>query len=145
MNKIIHTIIISSCILLSGINLLGQNCKKYENKCPPPPKGFKLSSTSKSFSLKKMKKVNLKLTFYGDRAYYISTTGKPKLGKIHFRLIEADENRTILYDNAADSFATNKIFEIESTLNVIIEVSAPTYQTDRIRECAAVLIAYQKL
>jgi len=130
-------------LFLTGINLHAQDCKKYENKCPSPPKAFKVSSTSKSFTLKKMKKVCLNLTLFGDRAYYISTKGHSKLGKIHFRLIEADEKRTILYDNAADSYNTNKIFEIASTLNVIVEISAPTYQTERKRECAAVLIAYQ--
>ena len=92
-----------------------------------------------------MKKVNLNLTLFGNRAYFISAKGNSKLGKIHFRVIEANENKTVLYDNAADSYTLHKIFEISSTLNVIVEVSAPTYKTERKSECSAVLVAYQKL
>lgn len=132
-------------MLLTSIGIQAQDCRRYENKCPSPPKAFKISSTSKSFSLKRMKKVELNLTLFGNRAYFISTKGNAKLGKIHFRVIEANENRSVLYDNAADSYAPNKIFEISSTLNVIVEVSAPTYNTERKSECTAVLVAYQSL
>ena len=134
-------------IIIFGItlshSLYAQNCRNYEKKCPSPPKEFKVSSLSKSFSLRKKQIVNIKLTLYADRTYFFSVDGKKSLGDIHFRIFENNEKRRILYDNAATNFSKTKMVYVKSTTNLIIEISAPSYFKDRVRECSGLLVAYK--
>ncbi len=148
MKKIISTykhLLLLLILLSGGVYSYAQNCKDYEKKCSDAPKGFKSSSMSRSFSMKKQRKVNINQTFYGGRQYYMAVCGKPKLGKIHFRIIEDDENKTVLYDNAADGFTISKMFAFESTIKLIIEISAPNYFTDSESECAGIVLAYKTI
>jgi len=90
-----------------------------------------------------MRKVVINQVLYGDRTYQISVCGKNRLGKIQFRLISDDEQRTVLYDNAVDNFKQVKLFEINSTMKVVIEITAPHFFEDGISECAGVKIYYK--
>lgn len=131
-------------LFIGSTNIHGQNCKGYEKKCNSAPSGFKSSSLSRSISMRKMRKVLINQVLYGDRTYYLSVCGKNKLGKIHFRVLADDEQRSVLYDNAIDNFKTNKLFEIQTTMKVIIEITAPHYFDDRGSECAGISVAYRK-
>ncbi len=122
-----------------------QGCRDFDKKCPPPPKDYKVSTLSKSFSLEKRKTVNIKLTLYGDRIYFFSVAGKSKLGKIHYRLLENLETSRVLYDNASAGYESSKMFEISSAINVVLEISAPNYHLENARECAALLVGYKPL
>lgn len=122
-----------------------QNCRDYEKKCHSAPKEFKQSSLSRSFAIRKMKKIKLNTTFLGDREYHVAICGRGKLGNIHIRLISDDQFRTVLYDNAADNFATEKVFEIRETVKVYVEISAPHFFADNDFECAGINISYKNM
>jgi len=141
MKGIIYSFI-TLCMFFSQ-DLQSQNCQNYEKKCPSPPKDFKVSSLSKSFSLRKKQIIRIKLTLYGGRMYFFSVEGKKILGDIHLRVYENNEERKILYDNAVNGFKKTKMLNVESTVNLIIEISAPSYFKDRIRECSGFLVAYK--
>jgi hypothetical protein len=121
----------------------GQNCAGYDKKCPSAPKGFKSSTLSRSVSIKKMRKIVINQVFYGDRTYQISVCGKSRLGKIQYRLLSDDETRSVLYDNAVDNFKQIKLFEIQSTMKIVIEITAPHYFDEATSECAGVKIYYK--
>nr|WP_319398248.1 hypothetical protein [uncultured Carboxylicivirga sp.] len=123
----------------------GQDCRNFEKKCPSPPKDYKISSLSKSFSLRKKQIIHVKLTLFSNRLYFFSVDGKKNLGVIHFRIFEDNEERRIIYDNASNGFDKTKILNIQSTVNLVIEVSAPSYFKDRVRECSGLLVAYKAL
>ncbi|MFT3739964.1 MAG: hypothetical protein QM786_14525 [Breznakibacter sp.] len=122
-----------------------QSCRDYEKKCHSAPKEFKQSSLSRSFAIRKMKKIKLNTTFLGDREYHVAVCGRGKLGKIHIRLISDDAYRTVLYDNAADNFAVEKVFEIRETVKVFVEITAPHFFADNEFECAGINITYKDL
>jgi hypothetical protein len=130
---------------VAAFNSNAQNCKDYENKCQSAPKGFKKSSLSRAFSIRKMKKIKLNTTLLGGNEYHISVCGKVKLGNIHIRIITDDTYKSVLYDNAADGFSPTKIFEVEETTKISIEISAPQFFTDSESECAGVNIAYKSI
>jgi hypothetical protein len=122
-----------------------QTCKDFENKCQSAPKGFKKSSLSRAFSMRKMKKIKLNTTLLGGNQYFISVCGKAKLGNMHIRIITDDNFKSVLYDNAADDFAANKQFEVEETTKISIEISAPQFFTESESECAGIYIAYKSI
>ncbi|MCU4162777.1 hypothetical protein [Carboxylicivirga caseinilyticus] len=132
-------------IILISCNTTAQNCREFEKKCPSPPKEYKISSLSKSFSLRKKQTIYVKLTLYADRIYFLSVDGKKALGNIHLRIFENDEERKILYDNAINNFQKTKSISVQSTINLVIEVSAPSYFNDRVRECSGLLVAYKEM
>lgn len=137
------TLIVLILLLALSNELNAQSCSGYDKKCASAPKEFKASSLSRSISLRKMRKVVINQVLYGDRTYQISVCGKNRLGKIQFRLISDDEQRTVLYDNAVDNFKQVKLFEINSTMKVVIEITAPHFFEDGISECAGVKIYYK--
>ncbi len=130
-------------MVLTVNNANSQNCKGFDKKCPSAPKEFKKSSVSRSVAIRKMKKVVINQIFYSDRTYQISVCGKSRLGKIQYRLLSDDEHRTVLYDNAIDNFKPSKLFEIQSTIKVIVEITAPHYFDESTSECAGVRIFYK--
>jgi hypothetical protein len=143
--RYVISIVILMMTIECGNFLMAQNCSGYEKKCHDAPKGFKSSSQSRAFSLRKMKKVTVKQTLFAQREYYLSACGKGKLGKIHLRVLADNPQRDVLYDNASDNFASEKFFQIESTIPVIIEIFAPHFREERVSECAGLFIAYTNL
>lgn len=134
---------IITALFVNVENVSSQNCAGYDKKCASAPKEFKASTLSRSISIRKMRKVIVNQVFYGDRTYQISVCGKSKLGKIQYRILSDDENRSVLYDNAVDNFKPMKFFEIQTTMKIIIEITAPHYFDESTSECAGVKIYYK--
>jgi len=130
-------------LLISPVGLKAQNCSGFEKKCQQAPHNFKASSQSRAFSLRKMKKVAIRQTLFANRQYFMSVCGKSKLGEIHIRVLADSPQREVLFDNAADNFCSQKTFQIETTIAVIIEISAPHFFEEQAAECAALFIAYK--
>lgn len=123
----------------------GQNCSDYHKKCKGAPKSYKSSSLSRSFTLRKMKRVVIKQTLFAGRMYHISVCGRSNLGKIHIRVLNDDGKKSTLFDNATENFAGEKVFQVEATLPVLIELTAPHFFNDKQSECAGVSISYETL
>lgn len=140
---------ITMSILLATLflpeNTFSQNCTDFQKKCQSAPRDFKASSLSRAFSLKKMKKMAIKQTLFAGRQYHIAVCGKGRLGKIHVRVVADNPERTVLYDNAADNFNTQKTFQIDNTIPIVIEISAPHFFEDKIAECAGVSVSYKTI
>ncbi|MDG5800580.1 hypothetical protein QA597_09440 [Marinilabiliaceae bacterium ANBcel2] len=130
--------------IFNSINVEAQRCRGYDSKCDNPPNYFESSSLSRSTSIRRGRKVVFNQTFYGNREYYVSVCGHRRLGELHFRLIADNEDETVLYDNATDDFSNTRLFVIQSTMQIKIEVSAPHYFDERNSECAGIRISYHQ-
>ena len=120
-----------------------QSCRDYYKKCNNPGKDYQMSSMSRSFSLKKYKKVNITYTFTGGREYYISVGGKPKLKSIQFRILNSSDN-SVIYDNSVNNFKTDKLILVDRSVVLKFEISAPQLYDDE-SYCAGLLIAFKDL
>lgn len=125
-------------------NSEAQNCSGFEKRCEEAPKYFTKSALSRSFSVRKGRKLLINQTFFGDREYFVSVCGKKKIGDIHLRIIADDENKMILFDNAANNFKSSQIFVVQNTMKVKIELSAPYYFDNVHSECAGIQIHYHQ-
>lgn len=140
--KLIITIIV---LLISTSTLFSQQCDDFEKKCPSPNKSFKISATSRSFTLKKGSKTTIVLNALGGRDYFISVCSKGKVEDVQIKIIGGEENnRKVLYDNAAVGFSNQKIITMLSTQKIIIEISAPKTKFEKGEsECGGIKIAYK--
>ncbi len=152
MKKILIIIII---LFINNPLSWAQDCKRYHAKhCKFAVNNqFKYSGQSRSASFVKGQVSSFSIVAYGGRDYSFSVCGHRKLGDIQFRLLEADSKK-VLYDNADDNYATMKIFTIETTTKLLIEISVEGTEDDtkQIEEdklddefkklCVGVLIEY---
>ena len=131
--------------ILTTLTLYSQQCNDFEKKCPSPNKSFKISASSRSFTLKKGSKTTIVLNALGGRDYFISVCSKGKVEDVQFKIIGGDENnRKILYDNAAVGFSNQKIITMLKTQKIIIEISAPKTKFEKGEsECGGIKIAYK--
>jgi len=121
---------------------VANDCTNTEKRCKNPDSTFKVSSTSRSIKMRKGKKVRIVLNAFGGREYFFSTYSKSKVGALQFRIINSSNNH-ILYDNATEGLIDNKIFKVESSQKLHIEVLAPNWRSLNSYECAGFKIAYR--
>jgi hypothetical protein len=82
---------------------------------------------------------------YAGEEYYISVCAHNKFGDIQFRILEDNDKRSVIYDNATDNNSTSITFENERTRKLIIEIIVPPGKsTDKERRCVGVLIEFKK-
>lgn len=86
-------------------------------------KSFQVSCKSKTVRMKKGDSFNLALDLKKDRAYYISVSGNKSLSNIQYKLVSADENSNVLFDNSAYEFNNNTIISVEKDSKVRLEVN----------------------
>ena len=69
-----------------------------------------------------------------------------KFGDIHFRILEDNPARKVIYDNATDNFSESITFSNDVTRNLIIEVSVPETDASNAndRRCVGVVIQFRK-
>lgn len=125
-------------------NSHAQNCSGFEKRCEEAPKYFTKNSLSRSLSVRKGRKLIINQTFFGDREYFVSVCGKKKIGDIHLRIIADDDNKMVLFDNAANNFKPTQLFVIQNTMKVKIELTAPYYFDNMHAECAGIQIHYHQ-
>lgn len=118
------------------------DCSNTYKKCKSPDKSHTLSTSSRSIKLRRGKKVAIVLNVFGGKEYFFSTYLKPKVGVLQFKIISPTNNK-VLYDNAAEGLCDSKVFKVESTQKLLIEVSAPNWQSPNTYECAGFKIAYK--
>ena len=138
----------TSCIVLFTLGITAnseaQNCIGFEKRCEEAPKYFTKSSLSRSLSVRKGRKLLINQTFFGNREYFVSVCGKKKIGDIHLRIIADDDNKMVLFDNAANNFKPTQLFVIQNTMKVKIELTAPYYFDNMHAECAGIQIHYHQ-
>lgn len=128
-------------------NVAGQDCSEYHKyHCIYGDDSFTYSDQSKSALFRRGQSSEIKFVAHGEEEYYISVCAHRKFGDIQFRILEDRDERTLIYDNAADDFAESVIFFNPSTRNLIIEVNVPEGNEKDFyeRRCVGVVIQYRK-
>lgn len=142
MNKKIIWIIFLSIVGFASAIAYANDCANTYKKCKSPDKSYTLSTSSRSIKLRRGKKVAVVLNVLGGKEYFFSTYSKPKVGVLQFKIISPTNNK-VLYDNAAEGLCDSKVFKIDHTQKLLIEVSAPNWQSPNTYECAGFKIAYK--
>ena len=141
-------IIISLLVLINSVVYLSaQDCTGYHQyHCVYADYTFFYSRQSKSTLFQRGQTSELNMVAYGGEDYYVGVCAHRKFGDIHFKIMEDNEQRTLIYDNTKDEFASSVIFSNENTRNLIIEVSVPEGKgSDKDRRCVGVIIQFRKV
>ena len=143
MKKLITLFIAFSAACLSTS---AQDCTGYHQyHCTYADYTFYYSRQSKSALFQQGQTSELNMVAYGGEDYYIGVCAHRKFGDLHFRILEDNDARTVIYDNADDEYSKSIIFSNEITRNLIIEVTVPQEKTtDMERRCVGVIIQFSK-
>ncbi|GAF02210.1 hypothetical protein [Saccharicrinis fermentans] len=142
MKRILLLLAIISIISIGTNSSLANDCSNTYKKCESPDKTFKISSSSRSIKLRKGKKARIILNAFAGKEYYFATYAKLKVGALQFKIVSPTNNK-VLYDNSAEGLRDYKVFKVENTQKLFIEVSAPNWKSNNTYECAGFLIAYR--
>lgn len=69
-----------------------------------------------------------------------------KLGNIRFRIINDDDDKSVLYDNAENNYQSFISFVNESTSSLIIELSVPEGSSRESKDtgCVGLVVQFRK-
>ena len=140
-------IIFVLAFLSAIIGVSAQDCSDYHQyHCVYADYTFFYSRQSKSALMQRGQTSSLNMVAYGGEDYYIGVCAHRKLGEIQFKILEDNDARTVIYDNATDEYATSIVFSNENTRNLIIEVIVPDGSgNEKDRRCVGVLIQFRKV
>lgn len=133
--------------LFVSVSAFGQDCTDYHQfHCTYGDYTFFYSRQSKSALFKKGQTSELRIVSYAGEDYYVSVCAHRKFGDIHYRIIEDNANKTVIYDNAQDDFSPSVTFSSQTTRNLIIEVTVPEGDGKSMndRRCVGVVIQFRK-
>jgi hypothetical protein len=145
MKKII--LILFTTILFIPATIFSQDCTDYHQyHCIYADYTFFYSRQSKSALFKPGQSSELKIIAYTGEDYYIAVCAHRKFGNVRFRLLEDNDNRKVIYDNATDNYAQSLTFSNEVTRNMILEVSVPEgdEKDSNDRRCVGVVLEFRK-
>jgi hypothetical protein len=144
------TIIITgfvSLLCLFPISSGAQDCTDYHQyHCLYSDYTFFYSKQSKSALFKQGQTSEIKIIAYSGEDYYIAVCAHRKFGDVHFRILEDNAKKQIIYDNASDNYSESITFSNDVTRNLIIEVSVPEIDNSSSsdRRCVGVVIQFRK-
>ena len=124
-----------------------QDCTDYHQyHCLYADYTYFYSRQSKSALFRKGQTSELKIVAYSGEDYYVSVCAHRKFGNIQFRILEDNEQRNLIYDNAKNDFAESITFSNTITRNLIIEVTVPEGDNKDVldRRCVGVVIEFRK-
>lgn len=134
-------------IFVFGITLAkAQNCQEYHKHfCRIPDFSFFYNGQSKSADFAVGQTSELHFIVYEGMDYYISVCGHKKYKKIRWKILEDNEERTLLFDNLKQNYIDTVKFSIKNTRRFILEVSIPEVpengeKGDPTKRCVGVLI-----
>jgi hypothetical protein len=124
-----------------------QDCTDYHQyHCLYADYTFFYSKQSKSALFRPGQTSEIKIITYSGEDYYVAVCAHRKFGSVHFRILEDNAGRKVIYDNASDNYAESITFSNDITRNMVIEVSVP--ETDDSsssdRRCVGVVIQFRK-
>ena len=147
MKTIIKLLFIAVLTLTFSDISVAQDCTDYHQyHCLFGDYTFFYSRQSKSALFKKGQTSELRIVAYGGEEYYVSVCAHRKFGNVQFRILEDNAEKTVIYDNAKDSYAESIIFSNQVTRNLIIEVTVPEGDGKNMNErrCVGVVIQFRK-
>lgn len=140
-------LIIALFLTTSFIHLDSQDCYYYhEYQCKFPNSTYYISGQSRSALFSLGMTSEFKIVTFGGEDYHISICHQFKIKNIRFRLIEDNEDKTVLFDNAENKYQNEVSFTNNTARKIIIEVSIPTDPTNKEKDnqCVGVLIHSRK-
>ncbi len=141
-----YPLLIAFIISLNSF-LKAQDCTGYHKyHCPYGDYSFYTSQQSTSALFRRGQTSEFNMVIYGDEDYYIAVCGHRKLGDLHFRLLEDNKERNVLYDNAQDDFSESIVFTNEVTRNIIVEVTVPESGSgkDKDLRCVGIVVQFRE-
>ncbi len=142
--KLVFVILI---FILSLGGVYSQDCTGYHQyHCLYADYTFFYSRQSKSALFRHGQTSKLNIVAYGGEDYYVAVCAHRKFGNIQFKIIEDNEDKSLIYDNASDDYAESVIFSNNVTRNLIIEVTVPEGSDpgSSDRRCVGVVIQFRK-
>lgn len=128
-------------------NSLAQDCDEYHKyHCLYADPTYVYSEHSKSALFRRGQSSEIEIVAYAGEEYYVAVCAHRKFGNIRFRILEDNEKRNVVYDNATDDYRESISFSNALTRNLIIEVSVPDKEGSdpSERRCVGVVIEYRK-
>jgi hypothetical protein len=131
-------------VLLFFFKLNAQDCYYYhEYQCKFPNTTYYISGQSRSALFTYGMTSEFKIVTFGGEDYHISICHQFKLKNVRFRLIEDNEDKTVLFDNAENKYTTEVTFTNNTARKIFIEVSIPddaAIKDKSVNQCVGVLI-----
>ncbi len=125
-----------------------QDCYYFhEYQCKFPDNTYYLNGQSRSALFTYGMTSQFKMVTFGGEDYHISICYQFKIKNVRFRLIEDNEDKTVLFDNAENKYVTEVSFSNNVARRIIIEISVPDEPTAKDRsvpQCVGVLIHSRK-
>jgi hypothetical protein len=146
MKNLLFTIILIPFVSIA-FDAAAQDCTDYHQyHCIYGDYTFFYSRQSKSALFRKGQSSELKVIAYGGEDYYVSVCAHRKFGNIQLRILEDNEQRNLIYDNAKDNYSESITFSNAITRNLIIEVTVPEGDGRDLsdRRCVGVVIEFRK-
>ncbi len=134
-------------VVLFPMLTYSQDCTDYHQyHCPYADYTFFYSRQSTSMLFTKGHTSEIQMVAYDGEDYYIAVCAHRKFGQLHFRILEDDADRSVLFDNADKDYQQSVTFTNKSTKNLIIEVSVPEASPREEKEfrCVGVVIEFRK-
>jgi hypothetical protein len=135
-------------LLILNSNSNAQDCYYYhEYQCKFPSTSYYISGQSRSALFTYGMTSEFKIVTFGGEDYHISICHQFKVKNIHFRLIEDNEDKTVLFDNASNNYQTEVTFTNNTARKIIVEISVPEDPIGKdknINQCVGVLIHSRK-
>ncbi len=142
-------IALTALFVLSVPVVMSQDCTGFhEYHCRYADYTFFYSKQSKSTLMAHGQTTSLNVVAYGGEEYYIGLCAHRKFGELKMRILEDNDARTVIYDNAQDEYTQSVTFINEKTRNLIIEVSVPettSQSNENTRRCVGVLMEFKEL
>lgn len=131
-----------------AFNSGAQDCYYYhEYQCKFPNTTYYISGQSRSALFTYGMTSEFKMVTFGGEDYHISICHQFKMKNVHFRLIEDNEDKVVLFDNATSNYITEVTFTNNTTRKIIVEISIPddpTAKDKNVNQCVGVLIHSRK-
>lgn len=146
MKNLLYSILLIAFISIT-CDSFAQDCTDYHQyHCLYGDYTFFYSRQSKSALFRKGQSSELKIVAYGGEDYYVAVCAHRKFGDIQFRILEDNEKRSLIYDNAKDEYSESIVFSNTITRNLIIEVIVPEGdgRNSSDRRCVGVVIEFRK-
>ncbi len=125
-----------------------QDCFYYhEYFCKFPNTSYFYSGQSRSALFTYGMTSEFKLVTFGGEDYYVSICYERKFKNVRMRILEDNDEKTVIYDNKDFSYQTTMTFSNNVARKLIVEISIPedaTKKEGQDMHCVGVLIHFRK-
>ncbi|MFW6371151.1 MAG: hypothetical protein ACOC10_08115 [Bacteroidota bacterium] len=136
-------LLLTATLMVFFVKAPAQDCTDFHlGQCEIPDFSYYYNQQSKSLTLSVARSKELQIVAYENTDYFISVCKHRKFDVLQFKIFEDSEPRTLIYDNAENSYSETLKFTNEATRRLVIELTLPEDKNDDTKtRCVGVLIA----